>query len=384
MVILHVSTRLILGGSQKVVVEICAGQVARGHEVWLAFGPIYGPEGSLLHSAEQTGAALVEVGSMRRAILPFHDYWCYLQLRRLIRKIRPDVVHTHSSKAGILGRAAAWKEKVPAVIHTIHGLPFNKRQHTVIHKIYVFAERWAANRCHRIVAVTRAMRDSFQEESIGHPDQFVHIYNGLDLKQLTPEGHERTSVRRKLHISMDSPVVGMVARFDPLKGHKDLLEIVPGLIEMFPDLKLILVGDGWYRAEAERQVEDYGLSGTVVFTGLVGPQRVRVFLAAVDVLVLPSYQEGLGLVLIEGLLAGCGIVAYDVGGIGEVCIDNVTGLLVAPGDRVGLLSAVTCLLNDPDKRKVLTENGLEHANRNFSLEGMLESLEALYCQVINR
>ena len=171
MKILHIITRLILGGAQQNTVLTCAAQVRAGHSVCLVYGPIYGPEGSLLDDALASGAQVICVPSLRRAVLPPHDVRCYRALRSLIRKIRPDVVHTHSSKAGILGRAAAWREKVPAVIHTIHGLPFHDRQSCIERGLYVAAERWAARRCHRIVGVTRAMCDAFADHRIGRPQQ---------------------------------------------------------------------------------------------------------------------------------------------------------------------------------------------------------------------
>lgn len=169
----------------------CAAQVANGHEVWLAYGPIYVPEGSLLGRARESGARLVEVGPMRRAVLPLHDYRCYRQLSRLVREIRPDVVHTYSSKAGILGRAAAWRERIPAVIHMVHGLPFHDHQPRLVHHAYVAAERWAAQSCHRIIGVTQAMCDAFQRKGIGVPWQFSVIPSGVEVSRLTVLGHER-------------------------------------------------------------------------------------------------------------------------------------------------------------------------------------------------
>lgn len=381
MIILHVSTRLILGGSQQAVVVTCAAQVASGHEVYLAYGPVYGPEGSLLDRARETGAHLVEVGPMRRALLPAHDYRCYRHLRRLMREIRPDVVHTHSSKAGILGRAAAWHERVPAVIHTVHGLPFHDHQPRLVHHAYVAAERWAARRCHRIVGVTQAMCDAFQEERIGVPEQFTVIPSGVEVARLTLVGHERAAVRRELGIPEDAPVVGMVARLDPLKGHHDLIAVLPALIESFPDLRVMFVGDGWHRAAVERQAQSVGLSDAIIFTGLASPERVRELLAAMDVVALPSYQEGQGSALVEALVAGCAIVGYDVGGIGEVCIDGVTGRLVSVGDRAALQHAIGALLADPRQRQELAVRGREHVTSRFDDRTMITRLERLYAEV---
>ena len=189
MTIVHVITRLILGGAQQNTVLTCAAQVAAGHTVTLIYGPIYGPEGSLLAEAQKSGANLVRVSSLRRPILPLHDYYCYHALRRRIRELQPDIVHTHSSKAGIIGRAAAWDERAPVVIHTIHGLPFHSRQPRWLYRVYVATERWAARRCHKMIGVTRAMCETFRRHGIGAPDQFEVVPSGVVLADfvLPPE-----------------------------------------------------------------------------------------------------------------------------------------------------------------------------------------------------
>ncbi|MCE9590047.1 MAG: glycosyltransferase family 4 protein [Planctomycetes bacterium] len=379
--IVHIITRLILGGAQQNTVLSCAAQVAAGHEVWLVYGPIYGPEGSLLEEAKRSGATLVEVKSMRRAILPVHDYLCYRALRRLIRAIAPDVVHTHSSKAGIVGRAAAWAEKhedKPVVIHTVHGLPFHERQPGIINAIYVALERWAARRCDRILGVTRAMIDSFRERHIGRPEQYDVVPSGVDVTAFSPPVGAREAARRELGIAPDAPVVGIVARLDKLKGQDDLLDVMPRLIERLPGLRLVIVGDGWHRAALEDRVEKENLAGNVIFTGLVPPARVGEMMSSMDVAALPSYQEGQPRTLVQALLCGCAVVGYDAGGIGEVCIDGQTGRLVPVGDRDALARAILGLLSDPAERLRLAEEGGRFARERFDVRLMTRRLEEIY------
>jgi glycosyltransferase involved in cell wall biosynthesis len=384
MTILHISTRMILGGSQRHVVMTCAAQVAQGHEVWLAFGPIYGPEGSLMDAAIDSGARLVEMPSLRRPPAPAHDIRCYRQLRRLIRAARPDVVHTHSSKAGILGRAAAWAENVPAVVHTVHGVEFHDHQPKIIKRAYVALERWAAKRCHKIVGVSEAMREVFRAERIGRPDQLEVIMGGIDLHEFHPSAADRATVRRELGISDAAPVIGMVARLDPLKGQADLLSILPELAHRFPQLRMLLVGDGWYRAELERRAELIGVLDRTIFTGVVPLSRVRQLLGAMDVVALPSYNEAQGLALIEALLCGSAIVAYDVGGIGEVCINDVTGRLVPVGDREALSDAILWLFEDDRRRHELAARGREYAISCFDHRTMVARIEDLYRSILEK
>jgi len=382
MKILHIITRLIVGGAQENTILCCEAQVNAGHDVTLAFGPIYGPEGSFKSKAERTGTKLVELPSMRRAILPLHDLRCYYEMRRLIRELKPDVVHTHSSKAGITGRAAAWAEKVPAVIHTIHGLPFHDRQNPLIYHAYVKAERWAAKRCHKLVGITQAMCDAFAQHDIGKAEQFSVIPSGVDIKAVTPPSDTRARVRQELGLRDDQPVVGIVARLDPLKGQEDLISILPALVKKHPTMKLLLVGDGWHRPVLEKMVAQESLENHVIFAGLVTKDRVMEYLAAMDINALPSYQEGQGRTLVEALAAGCAIVGYNAGGIGEVCIDNVTGKLGPVGDRLALAQNILWLLDHPQERARLAQAGRDHMMKHFDVSIMTSRLEALYHQTL--
>lgn len=386
--VLHIITRLIAGGAQQNTVMSCAAQVAAGHKVHLAYGPIYGPEGSLLDEAKKSGAALIEVPSMRRSILPGHDWFCYRQLRRIIRTIKPDVVHTHSSKAGILGRAAAYRERVPAVIHTIHGSPFHDLQPWPIRKAYIAAERWAARRCHKLIAITQPMVDLFQANHIGRPEQFSVIPSGVDvafwaqLADGVSAMELRSSLRSELSIEHDAPVIGLVARMDRLKGHEDLLRIVPDIISGHPALRLIFVGDGFHRRAIEAKIRELQLTDRVIFTGLVPLARVAQLYRTMDVMVLPSYQEGQSRTLVESLLTGCPVVAYDTGGIRDVCTDGVTGKLVPTGDVAALRDALIWSLDHREQAKQLAAKGCEMVKRKFDHRVMCSQIESLYADAL--
>lgn len=386
--ILHIITRLIAGGAQQNTVISCAAQVVAGHEVTLAYGPIYGPEGSLLEEAKRSGASLIGVPSLRRSVLPGHDWFCYRALRKIIREVKPQIVHTHSSKAGILGRAAAWKERVPAVIHTVHGSPFHEKQPWPIRRAYIAAERWAAKRCHHMVGITQPMVDLYLANRIGKPQQYSVIPSGVDLSLWTSASRGatsdslRASIRGELHIPENAPVIGLVARIDALKGHADLLRITQSLIATHPQLRLLFVGDGFHRAAIEQLALECHLTDRVIYTGLVPLARVAELYRAMDVMVLPSYQEGQSRTLIESLLCGCPIVAYDTGGIREVCIDHVTGRLVPTGDLEVLREAIAWSLDQPQEAAKLAENGREHVTRKFDQRVMCTMLESLYADCL--
>jgi glycosyltransferase involved in cell wall biosynthesis len=380
--ILHIITRLIVGGAQQNTVLCCEDQVSHGHAVWLAFGPIYGPEGSMRDAGMASGAELVEVKSMRRAVLPGHDYLCYRALRRLIRRVRPEVVHTHSSKAGIVGRAAAWAERVPAVVHTVHGLPFHGRQPWHVHRTYVALERWAARRCHHLIAITPAMVDAFVAARIATADRFTVIPSGIVLDDWQHHPTQRGHVRRELNMPPDAPLLALVARLDPLKGHDDVLDVLPQLLTRWPEMRVLFIGDGWNRRTIELRIAREGLGGRVIVTGLVSQAEVARLLSACDVKVLPSYQEGQSRTLVEALLCGCGVVGYDVGGIGAIIEDGRTGRLVPVGDRVRLGEVIAWMIEYPAERARLVRQGRMRVRERFDARTMVDRVMDVYIDVL--
>jgi glycosyltransferase involved in cell wall biosynthesis len=396
--ILHVITRLILGGAQQNTVMSCRAQVEAGHEVHLAYGPIHGPEGSLLDEAQASGATLHEVPPLVREISPRQDWACRDMLTQLIETLRPDAVHTHSSKAGILGRAAAWRIKQtaargvhppgepwhpqgPSVVHTVHGLPFHDQQSRLVHRLYVGLERYAARRCDHLIAITPAMVDAFVNHNIAPRKKFSVIPSGIDIDAFTARPHQREPIRRRLGIPPDAFVVGHVGRLDPLKGHADLLDQLPRLRDGGRAVWLLFVGDGFHRRTLETHA---GIElGKTVITGLVPLAEVPDYLSAMDVMALPSYQEGQSRTLCEALLCGVPVVGYNVGGIPSVCIDGVTGRLVPVGDREALGDVLLALLDDPAERDRLATAGREHVIQNFSADKMNRELLALYDRLVS-
>ena len=378
MKILHFITRLILGGAQENTLLTCEGQAARGHSVTLAFGPIYGPEGSLLERAKTGGDELAEIPAMIRSINPWTDYRCYHQCRQLIRRIKPDIVHTHSSKAGIIGRAAAWAEGVPGVVHTIHGLPYHPYQPAWVRRSYIAAERWAANRCHAIVCVADAMTRQSLAAGVGRKDQYFTVYSGMEVEPFIHCPTTRAQVRAELGLAESDIVIGTVARLAELKGHDDLLDSLRDVLPNRPDIKLLWVGDGWWRAKLERRVHEMGLDGHIVVTGLVPPQRIPAMMRAMDLLVHPSYREGLARALPQALLSSVPVVSYDCDGAGEVCIDGQTGRLVPTGDLQALRQAVEWMVEHPAERQAMAARGRAMCIDRFDHNLMVDRLLGIY------
>ncbi len=376
--IVHVITRLIVGGAQENTLLSCEGQHDMGHEVTLITGPAIGPEGSLMERARSYGYRVETVDEMRRSILPIKDFRTYRQLVKRIEALKPDVVHTHSSKAGILGRWAAQRAKAPVIIHTIHGLAFTASGSRMVNTAYKMLERRAARMTTRIVCVADAMREQSLAANIGTREQYVTIYSGMETGPFLQPPVSREMTRARLGLMDEHVVVGTIARLFHLKGHEDLLETAPELCGRYPQLRFLWVGDGLLRDEFERRMDSMGLRDRFILTGLVAPQRVPELTAAMDIVVHPSRREGLARALPQGSLAGKPVITYDIDGAKEGVVDGASGFVIAPFDKQKLSQAIVVLLEDASLRSSMGQAGREFALKRFDKRVMVESLDRLY------
>jgi glycosyltransferase involved in cell wall biosynthesis len=374
----HVITRLIVGGAQEnTIASLLRLRQEPDLAVHLVAGPTTGPEGSLQACVDQVPGLLTLVPSLVRPVHPWKDALAWRQLTRLFRAQAPDLVHTHSGKAGFLGRLAAHRAQVPAVVHTIHGPSFGAFQGAVSNWTFKSAERWAARYTTHFVAVADAMIRQYQAAGIGRPDQFTRIFSGFELAPFLGARND-PGRRARWGLAPTDFVVGKIARLFGLKGHDDLLAVVPALKQRCPNIRILLVGDGAWRSRLEAKARRQGLSPTVVFTGLVPPADIPGLIGIMDVVVHLSRREGLPRALPQALAAARPVVAYDCDGAGEVCLSNETGFLVPAGDRSMLVERLAQLASDPPLRERLGRLGQQRVRELFSVERMVESLHTLY------
>ena len=382
MKIVHVITRLILGGAQENTLLTVEGLHHRyGDDVTLITGPAEGPEGDLFRRAEEQGLRVELSPHLIRAVSPATDWKAYRELRRSIRRLAPDVVHTHSSKAGIVGRAAAWREHVPAVVHTIHGLPFGPFESPARNRLYIGLERWAARRCHAIVSVCDAMTRQALAAGVGRPEQFTTVYSGMDADAFLHPLRGRDEVRRELGLAPEHVAFATVARLFELKGHDDIIAVAPAVLRQNPNVRFVWIGDGILRRQLEEELERKGIRHAFILTGLVAPDQIPNLLNGVDAVVHPSLREGLARVLPQALLVGRPAISYDVDGAREV-VTPETGVLLPPRDLPGLERAVLQLAADPGLRERLGAEGRRRFADQFRHETMTAQLRSLYERIL--
>lgn len=381
----HVITRLIVGGAQENTIASVLGLREKpGVDVSLISGPTTGPEGSLEPRLAQIPGLLTIVPELVRPIAPVRDWLALRRLTRIFRDQRPDIVHTHSGKAGVLGRLAAHAAGVPIIVHTIHGPSFGAFQGSLANFAFRAAERRAGRVTTHFVSVASAMTEQYLDAGIGKPEQYTRIFSGFDLEPFL-KAKNNPVLRAKLGIAPDDFVIGKVARLFEHKGHRDLLLAAMRFASEHLHLKVLLVGDGNLRQSLETFARaglvSKELAGKVIFAGLVRPDEVSSYLGIMDTVVHLSRREGLARVLPQALAAGKPIVAYDCDGAREVCLDNETGFLVKSGDLGMVAQSLRKLINQPLLRDRFGSRGRELVKSQFPAQRMVDELHALYARL---
>jgi glycosyltransferase involved in cell wall biosynthesis len=373
----HIITHLGVGGAQQTVARLCRGLDR------VRFRPIIvagvAPAGSVELFAttdiDRDDPTIVRIRSLVRPVRPMRDLRAIGDVRSVLRSEGVEIVHTHSSKAGLIGRAAALSAGTPHVVHTVHGWAVRSQIRRPTWSAFTAAERMLARRTDALVVVSETDRRLGLGFGIGEPDQYHLIRSGIRVAEFADASRDRPSARRQLGLAPDARVVGTVTRLAPPKDTETLLAGFAAIRRHDPEVRFVVVGDGPGAAAARDQASRLGLDGSIIWTGV--RRDVERLLPAFDVAVLASLDEGLPRSIVEAMAAGVPVVASDVGAVHEVVIDGRTGRLVPPRDPEALASGVLALLADPESA-ALVAGAARASVVQFDEAAMIEATEALY------
>jgi glycosyltransferase involved in cell wall biosynthesis len=376
--IAHIITRMIIGGAQENTLYNCDDLIRLfGDDVLLITGPAIGPEGDLLGQGRGGAVPTRIIPSLRRAIDPWRDSTSYFALKRAIREFKPDVVHTHSAKAGFLGRLAASSLHVPVIVHTVHGAPFHDYQSAAARNLFRWCEWHAARHCHTLISVADAMTDLMVKANVAPREKFTTIYSGMDVEPLLKADEQRDAMRSQLGYQPQHIVIGKIARLFHLKGHADVIRAAREVVKANDNVRFVFIGDGLLRQDLHNQIQAAGLTNYFHFAGLVPPADIPKWIGAMDILVHASLREGLARALPQALIAGKPIISYDIDGAREVAINDQTGYLVPPRAEA-LVEPLIKLADNGELRARLGQTGRNRFSEQFRHEFMTRRIRDLY------
>jgi glycosyltransferase involved in cell wall biosynthesis len=382
--VLHIITRMIVGGAQENTLLSVEGlDKMPEYDVYLMSGLDHGREGELLTRARET-TQLIIVPELGRAISPLNDIRAFWKLYRLIKDGRYHIVHTHSSKAGVLGRITAWLAGTPFVVHTLHSLVFHDYQPWIVNRTWRVIKKICAPMTDHFISVSRIISEKAIAANIDKPEKFSTIYSGMELDWFLHAKFDSAKVREEFSIPQDAPVVGKIARLFPLKGHDQLMDAAPEIVRRVPNVRFFLIGDGILLEHLQERAKNYGILENFVFAGLIDRERIPELISAMDVVVHTSLREGLARVLPQSLAMGKPCVSFDIDGAPEVVINDQTGYLVEPFDSVGLADSIAKILENSELRVKMGEEGRKLVDPPFRAETMVRQISDVYQMLVKR
>ncbi len=378
----QVITRLDWGGPPDIIRLICDSLDLNIFDVRLITGISLYPSLETRNFLERFSNRVITIPQLKRDINPLSDIVALLRLYRLFRKEDFDIVHTHTAKAGALGRLAARFAGVPKIVHTSHGHNFYGYFGPVRSKLVVMVERFISYFTDKINALTELEKQDLASYKVAQPAKIVVINSGLELDRYRKININAGEKRSELRVGQDTILVGMISRLETVKGPEYFIEAARLIAEKFPEVRFIVAGDGSLRSKLEFQCKKLHISDKLIFIGW--REDIPEILSVLDILVMPSLNEAVGRILIEAGACGKPVVATRVGGIPEVVKDNQTGILVPPGDAHGLARAVISLLEDEKKRQRMGETAKNWVDDKFSASRMVKGFSDLYVEMQRR
>jgi glycosyltransferase involved in cell wall biosynthesis len=378
--VLRVIARLNMGGPALHVAYLAAGLAERGYETTLVAGRLAPGEDSMAFVADELGVEVERIDELHREISPVRDALAILRLARLIRRVRPHILHTHTAKAGAVGRLAALLAggaRPPIVVHTFHGHVLRGYFDPLRTAGFRALERWLARSSTALVAVSPQVRDDLVALGIAPRERFAVVRLGIELeKRVAAERDGRGESRRVLGIGPDRFAIGWIGRMTGVKRTQDVLRAFRRLRDRGVDACLCMIGDGPDRPAVERYAHELGIMRDTLFLGY--QEDVAPFYAAFDAMILPSINEGTPVSAIEALAAGRPVVATRVGGVPDVVREGEDGFLVEAGDVEGLADRLARLAADPELRERLGAAGRARVVPRYSVERLVDDMDLLY------
>ncbi len=376
--VLHIHTRGIVGGSgANTLLSMLGLPRERFHSVLAC-----GAEVPLREEAIKRSLDVVVLPHLKNRINIFDDFLAFFEIINLINKEKFTIVHTHNSKAGILGRFAARLCRVPIIIHTLHGCVFKYPTFSWIQrKFFLFLEKLAAKFSDKLIAISQPVREEYIKANVAAADKFITIYSGIEINKFRLNIDAATK-KRELGIPQNNLVVGIVGRLIEGKGHEFVLRAIPLVLRETQDITFIFVGDGPYRNILENLAIRLAIKEKVIFTGT--RDDVSEILQVFDIFCLASLYEGMGRVILEAEAAGKPVVATKVGGIPDIVSENKTALLVNPKDHVALAQAIIKLIQDVNLRKAMGQAAKELVSYKFSSEKMVSDIIKAYDELLQK
>jgi len=378
--VLHVITRLDFGGSSQQVLQLADTIRAHGYDSVIVSGRTVNPHIDLALYQSRTGVRIIELDSLRREPNPVLDAVSLIKLYGLIRQLRPDIVHTNCSKAGIVGRLAAVLAGERAVVHTTHGHLFYGYYGDLVTRLIILTERFFAPLAKRIVLLTEKSIEEHVARGVARRDKFVAISPGIDLTAYRQDAEYRRNFREKHGIEAEAKVIGWAGRLTQIKSPRTFLEAAAIVADQAPDTVFAVLGEGELLEDLRIQVRKLGLEGKIVFLGKT--ETIPRFMASIDLFTLTSSNEGLGIVLLEAMASGVPVVATAVGGVPEVLDGGRTGLLVRSGDSLSLARCMLTILGNSHYCQELAAKGLKRSLL-YTEERTLEKYLGLYGEILS-
>ena len=378
--VLHIITRLIVGGAQENTLYTASLLDKTRYRVEILSGPQTGSEGSLIEEARSLDIPLTILPALVRQIQPGLDLRALREMRRILRSGRYEIVHTHSSKAGVIGRLAARLERVPIIVHSVHGWSFHDFMSPLTRQVYIWLERWLATFSSALIVVTRQDELKGRSARIGQPGQYHLVRSAIPLDGFSLADFDRAAVRRELQIPEEVFVVGNVGRFSAQKNPLDWIKVCGMVAQASPEARFLLVGDGPLRQEVEEAAERQGIAGRTIFTGL--RRDAARMMSAMDVFLLTSLWEGLPRVIPQAMAMSLPVVATRADGSIEAIQDDINGFLCTPGDIQSLAQRCIELRNEPLCRAEIGCRARESISGEFDLDKMISQIDELYQRLL--